>query len=115
MIPPGQFDERVVDMSVPPTLEDFRSFEDCPEEETDHNPGGFGLEAETVLAPDVLARKAFPILLPSPSQAILRAAKSHVVLFELLPHSRERIEIRNSGDSDPGVIGHETCHKPSPA
>ena len=113
-VPMARIDKHVVDMSIPTALEDFRSLEDGPQEETDCDPIDFGREAEAILAPDVLACESFPILLPSPSEPILRSAEIDVVLLELLPHSRERIEIRNSGDPDARVIGHETCHEPSP-
>src|SRR2546427_784883 len=93
-------------------LEDPRPCEDRPQEEADRRPVEFGDEAEPVLMPDVAACEAPPISLPPGREAILRSTKIGVVSLELLPHLRERIEIRDPGDPDARLSGPDTFHPP---
>src|SRR5436309_10589630 len=112
-IPASRIDKQVVDVSVRSVLEDPRPCEDRPQEETDRRLVEFGDEAEAVPMPDVAACETPPVSLPSGREAILRSTQIGVVVLELLPHLRERIEIRDPGDSDARLPGPDTFHPPS--
>jgi len=92
----GRVDEHVVDVSVRPPLEDLGSSQDRCDEEASRDPVDFGNEAKAVPSPNVPAHEATPLRLPSARQSMLRAAKINVEFREFLPHSRERIEVRNT-------------------
>src|SRR5205809_7843756 len=68
--------------------------------------------AEAVPMPDVAACETPPVSLPSGREAILRSTQIGVVVLELLPHLRERIEIRDPGDPDMRLLGPDTFHPP---
>src|SRR3989441_3090017 len=115
LVPLGRIDKQVVDVSVRSVLEDPRACEDCSQEEADGGPVQFGDEAEAVLVPDVAAGEAPPVSLPSGREAILRSTEIGVVVLELLPHLRERVEIRDPGDPDARLTGPDPRHPPLPA
>src|SRR5256885_15876212 len=75
------------------------------EKDTDGDPFEFGAEKAAMLEPDVIARKAGPLPLQSPSEAIFRPAEFDVVLLKLFPHSREGIQIGNPSRPNAGVTG----------
>src|SRR2546427_12759243 len=91
-----------------------RAHEDRSQEEADRGPVQFGDEAEAVFVPDVAAWEAPPVSLPPGHEVILRSTEIGMVAFELLPHPRERIEIRNAGGPDERVIGADNYHPPLP-
>src|SRR2546427_9773172 len=65
--------------------------------------------------PDVAAGEAPPVSLPPAREAILRSTEIGVVVLELLPHLRQRIEIRDPGDPDARLPRHDPRHPPFPA
>src|SRR2546426_4750873 len=111
-IPASRIDKQVVDVSVGSVLEAPRPFEDRPQEETDRRLVEFGGEAEAVPMPDVAACEAPPVSLPSGREAILRSTQIGVVVLELLPHLRKRIEIRDPGDPDAWLLRPDRFHPP---
>src|SRR2546427_12923836 len=62
--------------------------------------------------PDVTACEAPPVSLPSGREVILRSTEIGVVVLELLPHLRKRIEIRDPGAPDARLPRPDAFHPP---
>src|SRR5207249_5200073 len=111
-MPASRIAIQVAHVSVRAVFVDPRPFEDRPQEEADRRLVEFGGEAEAVPMPDVAACEAPPVSLPSGREAILRSTQIGVVVLELLPHLRKRIEIRDPGDPDARLLRPDTFHPP---